>query len=79
MTLTLELSPELEQALRATAERHGLAPDRYVLDVLQERLDRERSLPPHLPRAEVVLLQRINEVLSPATWERYRSLKENLL
>ena len=76
MTLTLEISPELEQTLRAIAERRGLAPDRYVLDVLQERLDREQHLPPHLPRAEAELLQRINAGLSSATWERYRALKE---
>ena len=76
MTLTLEISPELEEALRATAERAGLAPDRYVLDVLQERLDRDRDLPPRLPRAEAKLLQRINEGLPEATWARYHALKE---
>jgi len=76
MTLTLEISPELEEALRATAERAGLAPDRYVLDVLQERLDRDRDLPPRLPRSEAKLLQRINEGLPESTWERYHALKE---
>jgi hypothetical protein len=76
MTLTLEISPELEEALRATAERAGLAPDRYVLDVLQERLDRDRDLPHRLPRAEAKLLQQINEGPSESTWERYQALKE---
>jgi hypothetical protein len=32
MTLTLEISPELAETLRAIAAREGVAPDRYVLD-----------------------------------------------
>jgi hypothetical protein len=76
MTLTLEISPEQEETLRAIAERQGVAPDRYVLDLLQEQLNRDRGLPPHLPRAEAELLQRINEGLPEATWERYHALKE---
>jgi hypothetical protein len=75
MTLTLEITPELEATLRTIAAREGVAPDRYVLEALQERLDRERTLPPHLSRSETELLQRINEGLPPATWERYEALK----
>jgi hypothetical protein len=52
-----------------------VAPDRYVLDVLQERLERERNLPPHLPRRESELLQRINQGLPETTWARYEVLK----
>jgi len=33
MTLTLELSPEVEQALQAKARRRGLALEAYLLDV----------------------------------------------
>src|SRR2546427_412913 len=76
MTLTLEISPELEETLRAIAAREGLAPDRYVLDLLQERLARDRNVPPHLPRAQAELLQRINAGLPEATWMRYHALKE---
>jgi hypothetical protein len=97
MTLTLEISPELEEALRATASRQGLPLDRYVLNVLEERVVREMDWtenscpaggppvrrPPGdkperaavLPRVEAELLQKINEGLPEATWERYRSLK----
>ena len=53
-----------------------MAPDRYVLDFLQKRLDRDRGLPSHLPRAEAELLQRINEGLAEATWERCPALKD---
>jgi hypothetical protein len=67
MTLTLEIAPELEQVLRASAERAGLAPDRYVLDLLQERLAPSNGGPTGLPDAEAALLERINEGLPPAT------------
>jgi hypothetical protein len=76
MTLTLELSPELEETLRAVAAREGVAPDRFVLDVLQERLAQDQRLPSRLPRAEAELLQQINEGLSESTWERYEALKQ---
>src|SRR5688572_21428191 len=76
MTLTLELSPQLEQALHRIAQRAGVPPDQFVLDVLQERLDRDQELPPRLPSVEVQLLQQINKGLPVATWERYRVLKK---
>jgi hypothetical protein len=76
MTLTLEISPELEAALRERAERIGLAPDRYVIDLLQERLAPTNDGPTGLPAAEVALLERINEGLAEATWARYQALKE---
>jgi hypothetical protein len=76
MTLTLELSPELEEVLRANAERAGLPPDRYVLDLLQERLAPTNGGPTGVPRAEAELLERINEGLTEATWTRYQGLKQ---
>jgi hypothetical protein len=75
-TLTLEISPELEDTFRAIAARRGVPPDQYVLDLLQERLAYDRNLPPHLPRAEAELLQRINEGLPEATWARYHALRD---
>lgn len=76
MTLTLEIGAELERALRAMAAGAGLPPDRYVLDLLQERLTSPNGGPQSLPPAEAVLLERINEGLPLATWERYHALKE---
>jgi hypothetical protein len=76
MTLTLEIDPELEPVLRAKAEGAGLPPERYVLDLLHERLQPTDGGPKGLPEAEAVLLERINEGLPPATWERYYALKE---
>jgi hypothetical protein len=75
MTLTLEITPDLEAALRQTAEREGLPPDRYVLNLLRERLHRNQTAPPRLPREEVKLLEKINEGLAAETWQRYHELK----
>jgi hypothetical protein len=75
VTLTLEITPELHQALRATAERAGLPPERYVLNILQERLIPSNGGPASLPFAEASLLERINEALPEATWAHYDALK----
>jgi hypothetical protein len=76
MTLTLEITPELEQALQANAQRAGLPPDRYVINLLQERLIPANGAPVGLPPAEAALLERINEALPEATWARYDALRE---
>src|SRR5947207_1310723 len=75
MTLTLKIGPELEAALRATAERAGLAPDRYVLDLLRERISPPGGGQAGLPRPEAELLERISEGLPEAAWTRYHTLK----
>jgi hypothetical protein len=76
MTLTLEISPELEQALRETAARAGIPLDRYILNLLQQRVVQEQDTTALLPQAEGDLLQKINEGMPEATWERYHDLKK---
>src|SRR5947207_9098297 len=76
MTLTLEITPELEQALQATAAHAGLPLDRFVLNLLEERFIPANGSPTGLPPAEAALLERINETLPQATWERYDDLKK---
>ena len=75
MTLALEISSELEEALRTTAEGAGLALERYVLDLLRERLTPTDGGPTGLPRMEAELLEQINEGLPEATWTRYHELQ----
>jgi hypothetical protein len=75
MTLTVELSPELEEALRTTAKRAGLPLDRYVVRVLQDRVVQGPGGADVLPREEAELLQKINEGLPETTWEDYHKLK----
>jgi hypothetical protein len=76
MTITLEITPELEEVLRQRAQRAGLPPDGYILKLLRERLGGGERLPPHLPHEETELLQQINQGLPPETWARYQALKE---
>jgi len=46
MTITLEITPELEEVLRRRAQRAGLPPDGYILKLLRERLGGGERLPP---------------------------------
>jgi hypothetical protein len=68
--------PELEERLRQRAERAGLAPDGYVLKLLEEQFGNGQRLPSHLPPEESRLLQEINRGLPTETWERYDTLKK---
>ena len=38
MTLTLDLSPDLESRLRSEAERRGLEPEAYAVGLLEQQL-----------------------------------------
>ena len=73
-TITLEITPELEQQLREEAARQGLEPNRFILNALAERL-RPTVLPasPHLSELETELLQQINLGLSAQRWEQYHA------
>lgn len=81
-TLLLEISPELEQQLRAEAARKGLEPGHYVLTLLQQQLQPAQegenpsvNLPiSSLPPTEADLLQQINFGLSAEEWELYYAL-----
>lgn len=75
MTLVIDMAPEMEGRLRDQAAREGLAPERYVLQTVEERLDRAgNGNAPRLPLAESELLQRINEGLPAETWRQYHTL-----
>ena len=76
MTITIDLSPEIETALQTEAAKEGLAPDRFVVDTVRERLNRAKSMPtaPRFSKAESELMQRINEGLPVETWRQYHAL-----
>jgi hypothetical protein len=67
MTLTLQITPDLEKELRRRAAQAGLAPSAYAERLIQNGLR-------GLSRAEADLLQRINASLSPEAWRRYEDL-----
>jgi hypothetical protein len=76
MTMTIDLPPELEKHLQTEAAKEGLAPDRFVLDTLEECLHRKRAEQnvPRLSKAESELMQRINQGLPEEIWQRYHAL-----
>jgi hypothetical protein len=77
MTITISLSPELEQQLRAKAAAEGVPAETVVLDALAERLEPANgsSLPaPRLSSDESRLLEAINQGLPAAIWNRHRHL-----
>ena len=76
MTMTIDLSPELEMQIRDEAAREGMAPDRLVLSAVEELLHQRRAEQnvPHLSKTESELMQRINEGLPAETWRQYHAL-----
>jgi len=49
MTLTIQLPDELEAALKAQANAHGLSPSGYVQDILERELALSRENQPSGP------------------------------
>ena len=75
--LTLEITSDLESALRREAARQGLDTQGFILRALRERLAAaRRSSAPSLSTEEAQLLQEINRGLPGETWRLYASLKE---
>ena len=79
-TLTVHLSSDLIEALRALAGRSGQDLDSTVANLLKEQLHRVAATPavPALSLRESELLQRIQEGLSEATWQRFHDLEAKL-
>ncbi len=75
--LTLEITPDLESALRREAEKQGLDTQGFILSTLREQLaSMGRITAPRLPAREAELLREINRGLSSDKWHRYSALKE---
>lgn len=81
MTLTVDLSSELIEALQALAGRRGQDLDSTVTSLLQEQLHHYAAAPPAPPALsprESELLQQIQEGLPGATWQRFHDLEAKL-
>jgi hypothetical protein len=79
-TLTVHLSSELVEDLRALAGRRGQDLDSTVASLLKEQLHRVGATPaaPALSLRESELLQQIQEGLPEATWQRFHDLEAKL-
>lgn len=78
MTLTIDLKPKMEEALREEAARVGLDTDHFIRHTLEDRLKyvvNGQPSVPHLSQEESELLQKINQGLPTETWERYDELR----
>ena len=73
-TITLELTPELEQQLRDEASKQGQDPSHYIVNVLSQRLSSVQSEIDCLSQTEAALLHKINLGLPSETWELYHAL-----
>jgi hypothetical protein len=77
MTITIEINPETEKQLQYAAARAGVAPEAYIVGLLQQNLRRatqRHKADRSLPRQEAELLRKINRSLSQIQWERYDQL-----
>lgn len=77
MTITIDLSPDLEHRLRATAAASGIPAEEIVVGALSDSL-KGKGLPenqaPHLSAKEAQLLIDINRGMSESQWRRYHDL-----
>lgn len=77
MTITINLSPELEQQVRETSAARGIPAEDFVVGAVSESLKHfpvAHRLPPHLPPEEGRLLTAINKGFSEDTWKRFHEL-----
>ncbi|MEL6671336.1 MAG: hypothetical protein AAFR61_04065 [Bacteroidota bacterium] len=73
MQVDLNMSPELERQLKASAKQAGMHLDEYVNHLLKERMGED---PTRLGPAEAALLEKINLGLPASFWHEYLGLKE---
>ena len=73
MSITLELTPDIQRDLKQAAKQAGLTPDAYVLITLREHLPKNLD-PVQLSKPEAELLLNINQSLSQVQWQRYHTL-----
>lgn len=78
MSITLNITPDLETRVRQAAAKAGVEPDTYIADILEQYLHVQQagSKATGLSKTETALLQQINLGLSQETWRRYHELIE---
>lgn len=72
MALTIELPTNIEKRLRKNATQKGIAPETYLLQLLENVVGlrtKQRKLP-----SETELLQKINLNITEAEWVAYKQL-----
>jgi predicted DNA-binding protein len=76
MSISIQLPPELEEQLRVSANKAGIAVDQYVLEILEKQLQPAGT---NLSEEEALvraLLEKINLGIPVEEWKRYNYLKD---
>lgn len=76
MSISIQLPPDLEKQLRASADEAGMDVSQYVLEILEGQL---RPAASKLGEKEIKareLLEKINLGISVDLWKRYNYLKD---
>lgn len=74
MTMTIDLTPDLEARVFEGAARQQISPDRFVLKTLAECFHQAEPTTAHFTKEESLLMQRISEGLPEETWLQYHDL-----
>jgi hypothetical protein len=74
MTLTIDITAELESRLLHEAARRGFDPREFALNAIRARVDSSTSGPPQLDAEQSRLLEEINRGLAETQWKRYYEL-----
>ena len=74
MSMTIEISGDLEPILKAEAGRAGIDPIAYTNQLLRKSLHTDKRSAPVVSADETRLLMEINQGLSAEALERYRQL-----
>lgn len=74
MSITVQVTKDVEKKLRENAARQGKPLDRYVSEILEQVSNYERPASSSISAQEADLLQRINLAISSETWAEYRQL-----
>lgn len=71
MSITINISPELEERLRKAAIIQGADVGDLIVQIIERQLQEEKE---DRESRELALLQKINQGVSPREWERYYQL-----
>ena len=74
MTITIDLTAELEARLLQEAAKHGMDPDQFIVLAMRSRLQQQEPSAPRLDPRQSELLEQINQGLSQSEWDRYYAL-----
>jgi hypothetical protein len=74
MTLTIQLSPDLEARLLRQAASAGMDASAFVVTALASHLEQSTSADSRCGKDEAGLLSAISEGLPEPLWQRYRAL-----